>query len=114
MPSPDVTDLVELTLYDKGPFDLVDRALADAAPKLPGWVPREGNTELVLLEAMALPVAELIYAVNRLPGAVLDVLLRLYGITRNLGAPAAATVRFTLADALGHNLPAGTRVALPL
>lgn len=114
MPSPDVTDLVELTLYDKGPFDLVDRALADAAGKLPGWTPREGNTELVVLEGMALITAELIYAANRLPGAALDVLLRLYGITRNLGAPATATVRFALADALGHQIPVGTRVALDL
>lgn len=114
MPSPDLTDLVDLTLYDKGPFDLVDRALADSVVKLPGWVPREGNTELVNLEGMALVVAELIYAVNRLPGAMMDVQLRFLGVTRNLGAAPTAVVRFAVGDLLGHELPAGTRVMLDL
>jgi uncharacterized phage protein gp47/JayE len=114
MASPDVSDLVDLTLYDKGPFELVDRALADAIPKLPGWTPREGNTELVILEGQGLIVAELIYAVNRLPGAVLDAQLRFMGLTRNLGAAPTAVVRFALGDILGHQLPAGTRVLLDL
>lgn len=114
MPSPDVSDLVDLTLYDKGPFELVDRALADAITKLPGWIPREGNTELVTLEGTALIVSELIYAVNRLPGAIADVQLRFLGVTRNLGAAPTAVVRFALGDILGHQLPAGTRVLLDL
>lgn len=114
MPSPDLTDLVDLTLYDKGPFELVDRALADAVVKLPGWRPLEGNTELVILEGVGLTVAELIYAVNRLPGAIMDVQLRFLGVTRNLGSAPTAVVRFALGDTLGHELPAGVRVLLDL
>jgi Baseplate J-like protein len=112
LPSPDIREYVDLTLYDRTPQELLDTALADAAIKLPGWVPREGNTELVLLEAVSLEVAELVYAINRLPGAVTEVLLGLYGIVRDDGAPPVATVRFELSDNLGHTIPAGTIVRL--
>lgn len=114
MPSPDLRSYHALALFDKGAAELLERALVDAVSKLPGWRPREGNTELVLLEAMALLVDEAIFTVNRLPDAVVEVLMRLYGITRDLGAPSTTTVRFTVADALGHVIPAGTRVRLTL
>lgn len=114
MPSPDLSAYSSLTLYDVDPRALVDRATTDALVKLPGWTPREGNTELVLIEALALEVAEAVFAINRLPDAVVEVLMRLFGITRLLGAPATATATFTLSDALGHVIPAGTRVRLTL
>jgi uncharacterized phage protein gp47/JayE len=69
---------------------------------------------MVLLEGLARIAGEEIFAVNRIPGAVMDVQLRLFGITRNLGTAPAATVRFALNDALGHQINAGTRVALDL
>jgi uncharacterized phage protein gp47/JayE len=112
MPSPDLRRYTDLVLYDRDPIDLVDRAKLDAAVKLPGWVPREGNTELVLIQAMALEVAELVFAVNRLPGAVVEVLLRIYGIIRSLGTPPEADLGIVLSDDLGHELPAGTRFRL--
>lgn len=114
MASPDLSPYVDLTLYDKGVLDLINRAVSDAAAKLPGWIPREGNTEMVLIEEQALICAELIYAVNRVPGAIVEILLQLFGITRSPGAPPTATVTFNLADAIGHELPAGTRVRLDL
>lgn len=112
MPSPDVTAYVDLTLADRTPGDLVDRALVDAVSKLPGWVPREGNTEVVVLEADALMVAELVFAINRLPGAVTEVLARLFGLERDNGTPPTATVEFQLSDTLGHVIPAGTLLRL--
>jgi uncharacterized phage protein gp47/JayE len=112
MTSPDLRQYNDLVLYDRDPAALVDRALLDAGTKLPGWVPREGNTEVALIEAMALEVAELVFAVNRLPGAVIEILMRLFGITKGLGAPAQATVTFSLSDSLGHEVPAGTQLRL--
>jgi uncharacterized phage protein gp47/JayE len=112
MASPDLRNYTELVLYDRAPADLVDRAILDATTKLPGWVPREGNTEVVLIESMALEVAEMVYAINRLPGAVTEVLLRLLGITRSTGTPATTDVLFTLSDDAGHTIPAGTLVRL--
>lgn len=106
----DLQDYINLTVFDADPLTLVERAKVDAQTKLPGWVPRQGNTELVVIESVALIVAELVYAVNRVPAAVVEVLLRLYGVTRDPGAPPTTTVRFDLADSFGHTIPAGTRV----
>ncbi len=114
MAAPDVTPYVDLTLTDVDAQTIADRALADAVSKFPEWQPREGNTEVALIEALALEVEEVTFAVNRLPGAVLEVLLRLYGLTRDAGAPATATVTFTLSDQLAHTIPAGTRLLLDL
>jgi hypothetical protein len=114
MPVPDVKSYVDLTLYDKDAKKIADQALADAAVKFPGWVARAGNTEVLLIEAMALEVAELAFAINRLPGAVTEVLLGLYGIVRSQGAAPTATATFALSDTLGHTVPSGTVVRLSL
>lgn len=115
MPTPpDLTAYSDLTLYDLQPADLVARAIADASAKLPEWKPVDGNTELVLMEAISLVIAELTYAVNRVPSATTMTLIGLFGIERSEGGPAAADVLFTLADSLGHDIPAGTIVRLSL
>lgn len=114
MPSPDLTGYVDLAIYDLEPSTIVDRALLDAATKLPGWVPREGNTEVVLIEALALEVAELVYAINRVPAAVATILLRLFDVERSEGTPPVAEATFTLSDNAGHTVPAGTIVRLDL
>jgi uncharacterized phage protein gp47/JayE len=113
MPSPDVSQYVDLTLYDVDAQALVDRALTEAAVRFPDWTPREGNTEVVLIEAMALQVAELVYAINRVPGAVTEVLLRLFGLNRAPGSPPTATARIYVANSTGYTVPSGTRLRLP-
>lgn len=112
MPSPDVSNYVDLTLYDADPESIYDAGLVAAQSKLPEWQPRADHTETVLLEALAVEVSELIYAVNRIPGGVVETLLRLYGLDRDPGRQPAATVTLTLADNLGHTIPAGTRFLL--
>ena len=112
MTAPDVRPYVDLTLYDRTAQQIFDTALILALTKLPGWVPREGNTEVVLLEAMAAEAEELTFQINRLPGAVTEVLLRLFGLTPAPGRAADATATFVAADVLGHEVPAGTRVRL--
>lgn len=114
MPSPDLRQYHSLTLYDKEPAELVDRAVTDRLVKFPGWDPLEANTEMTLIEALALVVAEGVFALNRVPDAVVEVLLRLFGIVRDLGAPATAAAEFTLADNVGHDVPVGTRLRLEL
>lgn len=110
MPSPDLTAYVDLTVADVDPQTVFDRALAAVEVVFPDWIPREGNTEVVLLEALATETAELVFALNRLPSAVVQIIMQLYGITPNLGVPADCTVDFYLADLLGHTIPAGTQV----
>lgn len=112
MPSPDTADYVDLTIYDADPQTIYDAGIAAALAKLTDWQPREDNTEVVLLEALAVEISELVYAVNRVPGAVVETLLRLYGLTRDLGRQPSASITVTLADNLGHTIPAGTRFML--
>lgn len=114
MTSPDVTPYVDLTLFDRSANDIAVAALQDAAIKLPDVTLREGLTEVVLIESLALEVAENIRAINRLPGAIFTVVMRLFGIVRDVGAPPITDVGFTLSDTLGHTIPAGTEVVLDL
>jgi uncharacterized phage protein gp47/JayE len=107
---PDAPGYVDLSLYDVDEQELVDRALADAATKLPEWQPREGNTEVALIEAQALQVSETAYALNRLPAIVLQALLVLYNVERDPGTATSGRVAFTLSDTNGHVVPAGTRL----
>lgn len=108
----DLQGYVDLTLYDRNPGSLVERALNDAVAKLPGWIPREGLTEMVLIEGLALEVAELVYAINRLPGAVAEGVVRLFGVTRDQGAAPVMTVEFAFVDNTGRTVVAGTRLRL--
>lgn len=108
--STDSPELVPLTLVDLTEQDLVDIAVADAALKLPGWTPREGHTEVVLLEAQALITAELIYALNLLPDAVLEAVIATYGLVRDAGAAPSATFTMTTSSTTPVTVPTGTRV----
>lgn len=114
MPSPDIKPYVNLTLNDKDPQDVFDASVLDLQTKLPEWIPREGNIEVMLLESMALEVAEAIFAVNRLPDGVVEALLKLFGILRDSGAPPLVNVKFTMVGTLGYTVPAGTQVRLNL
>lgn len=107
----DVSPYVDLRVYDASPADLLARALVDLEAKVPGLVLRPGNVETVLLEAFALEVSELVYAINRVPGAVTEALLRLYGLERDQGAVPTALADFSFIDtAGGYTVPAGTRL----
>ena len=114
MANPDITQYTNLTLYDKDPQDIVDAALVTLQSRLPEWTPSETNLELALIEAMALEVAESIYAINRLPEVMVEVLLTLYGITRDSGSAPTVDVTFTMADDAGYVIPAGTEVSIPI
>lgn len=112
MPSPDQSDYHSLALYDRSPYELVERAGLDLVTKFPGLKLREGMIEMALLEAIALEVAEQVFAINRLPDAVTEVLIQRFGIFRSLGTPPVATATFHLADTLGYTIPQGTLVRL--
>lgn len=113
-PDPDITSYVDLRPFDLSDQDIVTTAIAATQLNLPGWVPREGNTEVVIFEALALEISEAITAVNRTPGAVLQAILLLAGVDRDFGAAPIASAEFTVGDTLGHTIPGGTRMYLPL
>lgn len=114
MTSPDIQPYEDLALYDTTPGELVDRALLLAQTRFPAWRPAEGNTEMTLLEVLAVIASELGYAINRVPSSVLEGLLVLYGVERSLGVAPTVNVTFTLTAPIGYTLPAGTVVRLQL
>lgn len=113
MPVPDLTPYVDLTLDDRTTQDLFDGFLADALSRAPEWDPLEVSPAVIYAQSILVACSELLFAVNRLPGAVLEALGRRgYDLPRDTGGPATATMSFIVADTDGHVLPAGTRVAL--
>ena len=112
-PPPDVTSYVDLRIYDRTDQDIFDGALAALQANMPDWVPREGSTEVMLLEAVALELSEAIVAANRIPGAVLETLLQLFEVFKDYGAAPTALATISVADTVGHTIPGGTRLYLP-
>lgn len=113
-PPPDLTAYVDLRPFDLSDQEVVEAALAALQLNLPGWIPAEGNTEVMLMESFALETAEAIVAVNRLPGAVVQALLLIAGVDKDAGAAPIASATFVLGDTMGHTIPGGTRVYLPM
>lgn len=113
-PPVDLTNYVDLRVFDVSDQEIFDTGIASLKLNLPGFIPNEANMEVVLLEAFALQMAESIVAVNRLPGAVAAAILLLAGVERDLGAPPEAVASITFGDTLGHTVPGGTRVYLTL
>lgn len=113
-PPTDLGAYVDLRVFDVPSSDLISAMIAYYGIVNPGWVPREGNTEVVLMEAIALAIAENVATINRLPGAVVEAILHLAGVDKDFGAPALATATIAVADGLGYTIPTGTRFYLPL
>lgn len=114
MNNPDVSSYVDLTLYDADPTVLVNRMMLNTQQVLPGWKPQAGLPEVTVAQGLALIISELVFAVNRLPGATVQTLLQLFGITRSTGTAATATVTFTATGSTAASIPAGTELQLQL
>jgi len=114
MPSPDVRGYLDLTLDDRGATDLLRTAVLNYAVWLPDIELREGHTESVLLESMAVLISEAILRLNRLPSGMAELLLGLFGLSRSIGAVPATTLRFTSNGAFRVEAPAGVRARLEL
>ena len=92
------------------PTTLQENALAAIAAELPGWVPREGHIEVLLLEQFAAMVAESATVAAQVPEAIFSYFGALIGITPIQGAYATAQSTWTMADNKGYTVPAGTVV----
>ena len=112
MSTPDLTQYVDLRIYDKDPTDILNSAIVDLKSRLPEWTPREDNTEVMLLQALAVEVADSVFAINRLPNSIITALLKLYGIERDGGAFASCMVSIEVVNSMGYTVPANTRISL--
>lgn len=112
--SPDLSNYVNLKVYDRTDQQIIETALGRMRLDMPELVIREGAIEVMLLESLALETNESVVAINRLPGAAVETVLHLAGVDKDYGAPAFTTATITLGDTLGHTIPGGTRFYLPL
>lgn len=110
--SPDFTEFIDLTIYDKDPTDVYEAAVAVLQSRIPDWAPSSTNIEVMLLEALAVEVSETIFNINRIPENVLRVLLALYGVTQDAGSPPTVDITFTAYDDIGYVIDAGTEIVL--
>lgn len=112
--TPDLSQYRDLRIYDRDAETLYEVAEQDLIMKLPDWAPREDSTEVMLMQALALQVSEAIFAINRLPGGIMQILMQMYGVERDEGAFPVAEITVRVADTFGHVIPAGTRFSLEL
>lgn len=77
MPSPDFTKYIDLSIYDEEARSSLSDILSYARGVLPSWSPEAGQIETAIAEAMAVKSAELTNAINRLPSATVETLLKL-------------------------------------
>jgi len=108
MPSPDFSQYVDLTIYDKQPSEIYDAAITYARTALPEWTPVTGSIESAILQATAQMTGEVAAAINRLPNGLLEGLLQLLGITRNAGTRPTGIATITTIDDAGYTLEAGS------
>lgn len=111
MTSPDISQYVDLSLFDKQPADIYSDAVIYAQTSLPEFSPVPGSVEDAILQANVSFTGELVAAINRMTPGLLEVVLQLFGITRNSGTTPTGTVTITTIDNAGYTIPAGTRFA---
>jgi len=110
MASPDFTQYVDLTIFDRQPGDVYLDAIDYARTVLPEFEPRVGAVEDALLQSIAYVGGELIAAINRLPNGLFEGLLNLFQFPRRQATFARGSAIFTAVDATGVRIPAGTQV----
>jgi hypothetical protein len=90
---------------------LIQNALNNVATTLPGWIPREGNLEVLLLEEFANMVSEAATVASNVPDTIFQYFGQLVGITPNMGTQAEIYTTWTLINVAptgGVVIPAGT------
>lgn len=110
--TPDLSVFHDLRIYDRDAQAIFDAAVQNLRTRLPEWEPREDSTEVILLESLALEVAESVFAINRLPGTIMSILMQKYGIERDEGAYPRGRVRISMVNTFGYTIEAGTRMLL--
>ena len=96
------------------PADLALSSMESLASRLPTWIARDGSPEVVLIEAVALTVADISNAANATIGAVEeDMLSRFYEVPRRPGAVGVGELLLTFDSAVTTTIPVGVGFAIP-
>lgn len=92
------------------PSIIQSKALAAISTELPGWIPREGHIEVLLLEQFAAMVAESAQVAAQVPLSIFSYFGSLVGITPLQGSNATAQTTWTMTSTAGWTVPANTIV----
>jgi hypothetical protein len=97
--------------FERSVDDMVDEALAFLAARYPNWTPQEPHLEVALVEELARLVHEGMTVAAQVPRAI----FRYYGqslldLPPVDAAPATMTTTWTMVDAAGYVITAGTAV----
>lgn len=90
---------------------LTQQILSNLASYFPGWVPREGNLEVAIVEQIALLIAEAATAASEVPALIFEYFGTLVNITPIAGNYEQIQVTWTLispATGAGYQIPSGT------
>jgi len=105
-------DLTSLGLLTSS-SDLADEAIESLQASIPGYEPSPGNLEVIQIEAIALLAAEVAAVAAQMPSAAFRAFgTQIVGAQYIQGAAAQGALTFTLSDALGHTIPAGTELTV--
>lgn len=108
MPSPDFSEYIDLTIFDKDITDVYNDAVEYAQIALPEFTPRVGTIENAILEATSHQTASMIATLNRMPDGLMEGILKLIGFDRIEATSSLATVLITLSVDTGQTIAAGT------
>ena len=89
---------------------LIQTAFANLSNGLPGWQPREGNLDVLLIEQFAEMAADAAEVAANVPLSIFSYYGQLLGITQNTGTPMQIATTWTLStpSSGGLDFPAGT------
>ena len=98
--------------YDASTF--IQTALNNIANTLPGWQPREGNLEVLLIEQFALMTAEAASVAAQVPLAIFEYYGNLIGIPQSAGVALNINTTWTLANGASGSvlIASGTRASI--
>ena len=104
---------IGVPLDERYPQDLALASIDGLQAALPSWVARNASPEVVLIEAVALAVADIINAANDTIAAIeQDILDRQYQVPRLAGSVATGAVTVTFDSTVTQTIPAGTSFVL--
>ena len=104
---------IGVPLDERYPQDLALEAIDGLQAALPAWVARNASPEVVLIEAVALAVADIVNAANNTIASIeQDILDRQYQVPRLAGSPATGAVTVIFDSTVTQTIPAGTSFLL--
>lgn len=96
------------------PDDLASEAFDYLEANIAGWLPSPGNLETWQIEAISQLASELAYVASAVPVSIFRYFGEsLLGLPPNPASYANGTTTWTMRDALGYTIPAGTLIGIP-